>query len=440
VLRLHPRDTAQGVGEAGGAARRQDRRADPRRPVQVDGPERRAGDAAPRLQVLRANAPRRLLQGRARAQPRAGSALRREPPRPDPAASLLAAKSEKSLDLTLSLNGIPVATLELKNPLTGQTVEHAAGSTARTATRASRSSSSSAARWCTSRSDTESVLMTTRLAGDGHALPALQQGLRRRRRQPARSGRAHLSHGVPVGRGLQRDSLLDLLARFLHLQVDEKRDDQGRKVKKESMIFPRYHQLRRCGSWWRQRAPRAWAQLPRRALGRQRQEQHHRLAGASLASLHDANNQRVFDSVIVVTDRVVLDQQLQDTIYQFEHKRGVVQKIDESSRQLAEALENAECPIIITTLQKFPFVSRQLLKLAEERGERARAHCHPALRRDHRRGAQLAGRRDGHRPEGSARRRGPCATRRKKRAGRGRARRPRRVCSAAWPSAAGRRT
>ena len=86
-----------------------------------------------------------------------------------------------------------------------------------------------------------------------------------------------------------------------------------------------------------------------------------------LASLHDAANERVFDSVIVVTDRVVLDQQLQDTIYQFEHKRGVVQRIDASSRQLAEALENA-VPVIITTLQKFPFVSRQLLRMAEERG------------------------------------------------------------------------
>ena len=71
--------------------------------------------------------------------------------------------------------------------------------------------------------------------------------------------------------------------------------------------------------------------------------------------------------MIVVTDRVVLDQQLQDTIYQFEHKRGVVQRIDKSSWQLAEALENA-VPVIITTLQKFPFVSRQLLKMAEERG------------------------------------------------------------------------
>ena len=86
-----------------------------------------------------------------------------------------------------------------------------------------------------------------------------------------------------------------------------------------------------------------------------------------LASLHNTSNQRVFDSVIVVTDRVVLDQQLQDTIYQFEHKRGVVQQIDESSRQLAQALENA-VPIIITTLQKFPFVSRQLIKIAEGHG------------------------------------------------------------------------
>src|SRR5262249_40326333 len=87
-----------------------------------------------------------------------------------------------------------------------------------------------------------------------------------------------------------------------------------------------------------------------------------------LASLHDSKSERIFDSVIVITDRLVLDQQLQDTIYQFEHRQGVVQKIDESSRQLAEALESG-VPIIISTLQKFPFVSRQLLKLAENRGE-----------------------------------------------------------------------
>jgi type I restriction enzyme, R subunit len=87
-----------------------------------------------------------------------------------------------------------------------------------------------------------------------------------------------------------------------------------------------------------------------------------------LSSLHDAADRRVFDSVIVVTDRVVLDRQLQNTIYQFDHRQGVVLKIEEDSRQLAEALANA-VPIIITTLQKFPFVSQQLAKMSEERGE-----------------------------------------------------------------------
>ena len=167
---------------------------------------------------------------------------------------------------------------------------------------------------------------------------------------------------------LQRDSLLDILARFIHLQIDEKRDEQGRKVKAEFMIFPRYHQLD---------AVRLLEDAARReGVGHNYLVEHSAGSGKSntigwlthrLASLHDVANMRVFDSVIVVTDRVVLDQQLQDTIYQFEHKRGVVQRIDRSSRQLAQALESA-VPVIVTTLQKFPFVSQQLLKMAEERG------------------------------------------------------------------------
>ena len=142
---------------------------------------------------------------------------------------------------------------------------------------------------------------------------------------------------------LQRDSLLDLLARFIHLQIDEKRDDQGRRVKTESMIFPPLPPAR-SGAHAGGRSAHRWrgAQLSRPSIPRGSGKSNtigwltHRLA-----SLHDAANERVFDSVIVVTDRVVLDQQLQDTIYQFEHKLGVVQRIDASSRQLAEALENA---------------------------------------------------------------------------------------------------
>jgi type I restriction enzyme, R subunit len=280
-------------------------------------------------------------------------------------------RSEKSLDVTLSLNGIPLVTVELKNPMTGQRVDDA-----RRQYRLDRDPREAIFEFKRRTLvhfavDTESVLMTTRLAGSAtHFLPFNKGNDGGAGNPPDPAGRtyrtAYLWEEV-----LQCDSLLDLLARFIHLQVDEKRDDQGRKVKAESMIFPRYHQLQAV----RQLVDAARSQ----GVGQNYLVEHSAGSGKSntigwlthrLASLHDAASRRVFDSVIVVTDRIVLDQQLQDTIYQFEHKRGVVQRIDESSRQLAEALENA-VPVIITTLQKFPFVSRQLLKMAEERGQAA---------------------------------------------------------------------
>jgi type I restriction enzyme R subunit len=278
-------------------------------------------------------------------------------------------RSEKSVDVALSLNGIPITTLELKNAMTGQTVEDARRQYKQDREPREPIFEFKRRTLVHFAVDTEVVLMTTRLAGSAtHFLP-FDKGDDGGAGNPAdptgRSYRtAYLWEEV-----LARESLLDLLARFLHLQVDEKRDDQGRKVKAEQMVFPRYHQLEAV----RTLVAAARSEGP----GHNYLVEHSAGSGKSntiawlthrLASLHDQDNRRVFDSVIVVTDRVVLDQQLQDNIYQFEHKRGVVQKIDESSRQLAEALESA-VPIIITTLQKFPFVSRQLLKLAEERGE-----------------------------------------------------------------------
>src|SRR5437899_12329564 len=107
-------------------------------------------------------------------------------------------------------------------------------------------------------------------------------------------------------------------ARFVHLQIEEKRDDQGRKVKTETMIFPRYHQLQ---------SVRTLVDAARReGVGHNYLIEHSAGSGKSntivclthgLASLHDVQNQLVFVSVIVVTDRVVIDQQLQDTISQY---------------------------------------------------------------------------------------------------------------------------
>ena len=277
-------------------------------------------------------------------------------------------RSEQSLDVALSLNGIPVATLELKNRLTGQRVQDARRQYKQDRDPREPIFEFKRRTLVHFAVDTESVLMTTRLAGAAtHFLPFNRGCAGAAGNPPDPAGRtyrtAYLWEEV-----LQRDSLLDVLARFIHLQTDEKRDDRGRKVKTESMIFPRYHQLE---------AVRLLVDAARSdGVGHNYLVEHSAGSGKSntigwlthrLASLHDAANARVFDSVIVVTDRVVLDQQLQDTIYQFEHTLGVVQRIDASSQQLAEALENA-VPVIITTLQKFPFVSRQLLKMAEERG------------------------------------------------------------------------
>lgn len=277
-------------------------------------------------------------------------------------------RSEQSLDLAISVNGVPVATIELKNPMTGQTVEDARRQYKQRDPREAvfEFKKRTLVHFAL---DTESVLMATRLAGSAtHFLPFNKGDAGGAGNPPDPQGRsyrtAYLWEEILV-----RDSFLDLLSRFLHLQVDERRDDQGRKVKTEQMVFPRYHQLQAV----RLLVEAAHKEGP----GHNYLIEHSAGSGKSntiawlthrLASLHDQADRRVFDSVIVVTDRLVLDQQLQDNIYQFEHKRGVVQKIDEGSRQLAEALTNA-VPIIITTLQKFPFVSSQLAKMAEERGE-----------------------------------------------------------------------
>lgn len=276
---------------------------------------------------------------------------------------------ERSLDLVISLNGIPVFTAELKNPLTGQTVENAKYQYRKDRDPREVIFEFKRRTLAHFAVDTEEAWMTARLAGDAtHFLPFNKGRDHGKGNPPDPQGRSYRTAYV-WEEIFQRDSLLDILARFLHLQIEERFDEDGNKFKKESMIFPRYHQLQAV----RQLVSAAQSE----GVGHNYLVEHSAGSGKSntiawlahrLASLHDLGDSRVFDSVVVVTDRRVLDQQLQDTIYQFEHRQGVVQKIDEDSRQLAEALSNAT-PIIITTLQKFPFLARQLQKMAEERGE-----------------------------------------------------------------------
>ncbi len=274
-----------------------------------------------------------------------------------------------SLDVTLSLNGIPLVTAELKNALSGQTVENAIKQYRNDRDPRELIFDFKKRTLVHFAVDTDEVHMTTRLAGSAtHFLPFNKGNNGGAGNAPDKQKRdyrtAYLWEEV-----MQPDSLLDLLARFIHLQVDEKRTEEGRKIKKETMIFPRYHQLKAVRKMVKYATDEG--------VGNTYLVEHSAGSGKSntigwlahrLSSLHNAQDERIFDSVIVVTDRLVLDRQLQNTIYQFEHRQGVVVKIEENSRQLAEALQQGT-PIIITTLQKFPFVTQQLDKLAEERGD-----------------------------------------------------------------------
>ena len=268
-------------------------------------------------------------------------------------------ENENSIDLLLSLNGLPVATVELKNQFTGQNADDARK------------------QYDTDRDprellfqfkkralvhfavDADEVWYTTRIEGARTRYLPFNLGFNKGAGNPPNP------HGHKTAYLWEqiwaRESWLEIIGSFLHLQTQDIKFD-GRLFKKETLIFPRFHQLD------------AVRKLSVNALemgaGHNYLIQHSAGSGKSntiawlayqLSGLHNAQDLRIFDSVIVITDRRVLDQQLQDTIYQFEHKQGVVQKVDKDSSQLTEALE-AGTNIIITTLQKFPFV---LIKIGE---------------------------------------------------------------------------
>ena len=272
------------------------------------------------------------------------------------------------IDVTLSLNGLPVATAELKNPMTGQRAADAIKQYAEERDERDLLFAFKKRALVHFAVDPDEVWMTTRLKGR-------ETGF-----LPFNRGHDHGAGNPPVAGNwkthflwdevLQDDSLIDILQRFMHLEVKERqvKTDKGvRTIRKEAMIFPRYHQL--------DAVRELIAHAGEHGSGRNYLIQHSAGSGKSnsiawlahrLASLHDANDEKVFHSVVVITDRRVLDQQLQNTIYQFEHKTGVVEKIEENTQQLARAL-SAGTPIVITTIQKFPFIA-QALSTLESKG------------------------------------------------------------------------
>ena len=277
------------------------------------------------------------------------------------------------IDLVLFVNGLPVATLELKSEFK-QAADRAIKQYKSTRLPVDPVTKKPEPLLTFKRGalvhfavSQYEVAMTTRLAGEATVF------------LPFNRGTAEGGAGNDVPKDTSRyatdylwsevllpDNLLNILARFVHLEIKEKEDWDGRKYKQEAMIFPRYHQwdvVSRLVETARTEGP-----------GHKYLIQHSAGSGKSnsiawvahqLSALYTAKGTKQFHSVIVVTDRTVLDDQLQETIYQFEHTDGVVGRINRDegegskSEKLAAALENSQ-PIIIVTIQTFPFVLRAI--------------------------------------------------------------------------------
>lgn len=270
--------------------------------------------------------------------------------------------SNRGIDMLLSLNGLPIATVELKNAFTGQRAEHAIDQykkdrvpTAKTPLLQHKKRA-----LVHFAVDTDEAYMTTRLAGDKTFFLPFNAG------NDGGKGNAadhHYQTGYKTGylweEIWQRDTWLDIIHRFIHLQVEKTTDvASGKTTPTETLIFPRYHQLAAVRD--------LLADTRANGVGHNYLIQHSAGSGKTntiswlahqLASTHDPKDRPRFDSVVVVSDRRNLDKQLQDNIYQIEHKQGVVAKIDEdrNSHDLADEL-NKGTKVIITTLQKFSFL------------------------------------------------------------------------------------
>lgn len=279
------------------------------------------------------------------------------------------ADNKNSVDMVLVLNGIPVFAFELKNQYTGQTVDNAK------------------TQWMYDRDNREicfqfnnrilayfavdhtDVYMTTRLAGKSTYFLPFNQGSNGAGNDGGAGNPAN-PNGYPTSylweNVFKVDSMMDIIQKFMNLQVESKKetlpDGSPKTVIKQTLIFPRYHQL--------DVVRKLIADVKANGAGTSYLIQHSAGSGKSnsiawtayrLASLFNDENKPIFSSVIIVTDRTVLDRQLQDTISGFDHKLGAIVTIDDkkNSQDLKNAI-NDGARIIVTTLQKFPVIYKEV--------------------------------------------------------------------------------
>lgn len=281
-------------------------------------------------------------------------------------------KNRNSIDLVFFVNGVPVATLELKTDFT-QNVEDA-----KIQYKKDRNPKGEPLLTFGHRAlvhfavSNDEVWMTTKLAGEAtHFLP-FNKGDNGRAGNPVNpdsSKTSYLWEDV-----FQRDNWLQIIGRFMHLSIEDSIDPvTGVKERRETLLFPRYHQ-------W-QSVTKLVEAARAEGAGNKYLIQHSAGSGKTnsiawtahqLSTLHSDSGSKVFDSVIVVTDRTVLDDQLSSAIKQIENKTGVVAVIDNKNGSKSSALADALAsnkPIITVTMQTFPFILKQIQETASAKGK-----------------------------------------------------------------------
>lgn len=281
------------------------------------------------------------------------------------------ASDEERIDLVIFLNGIAIISIELKSEFSGQDYTKAIYQY-----RTERNPNTRLFRWKAGcfvnfAMDTSEVYMTTKLDKEKTFFMPFNMGQ---------------GEGVEAGAGnplyedklsvhymwediLKKDTLLELIDRFVFLEKKEEEDNlTGKKTYKETIIFPRYHQLdliRKLISDVRENKT-SLNYLIEHSAGSGKTNSIAWLAHR-LVTLHDENSEVIYDNIVIVTDRIVVDRQLQKAILQIDHKDGVIKVMNDecTSSDLAEALKG-NTKIIATTIQKFPYIVDELKNLKEK--------------------------------------------------------------------------
>lgn len=272
--------------------------------------------------------------------------------------------TEQSADMAIFVNGIPIFTAELKNELTGQNVEHAKRQymTDRDPREKLFSFKRCVAHFTI---DTNEVYVTTQLKENRTFFWPFNRGFEKGTGNPPVEGK-HKTHYLWEDVWMP-EALADILQSFVHAYEEIKEDRFGKEYKQRVQLFPRYHQWRTVLD--------LIAACHRNGVGKNYLIQHSAGSGKSLtiawlayrlAQLHTQNNEKVYDTVIVLTDRRVLDKQLRNTIKALEARAGTLVAAGEDNIRLKDALESG-AKIITTTIQKFPFVENLVAKLSDNK-------------------------------------------------------------------------